>query len=53
MPESVRPARNTCLDQFWHEFFYGTDEDPPLWIAIAMFLFIFFFVMYFGAGWRP
>ena len=49
MQESVRPARYTC----WHEFWYGTDEEPPLWVAIAMFLFIFFVVMYFGVGWRP
>ena len=46
---SARPARYTC----WEEFWYGTDEEPPVWVAIAMLIFIFFVVMYFGVGWRP
>ena len=46
MQGRVRPARNTFWDEFWH----GTDEEPPIWVNIVVFLLILFVVAYVGMG---
>ena len=35
-------------DSSWNQFWHGTDEDPPGWLAIALLGVIGFATWYFG-----